>query len=213
MSLHNELAQKAVAVGKHSSEFSAAAQKHANATWFYLIVAGVVWYFTSWPWALIPAALGVYAAFQSISATKIATRIERQSPNNGSLDTDFVRVVQAYGKLLETSSPVPGTVADVKKLPYPKLVIKKALVTAMRSTDDPKMKEHLKVGYIQLSDWQEGVGEIDLGLNMSALDMTQDTQSLAQAVLEQSSGSEKWTAIAQEEREALMKELQEMGLW
>ena len=213
MSLHDKLAQKAIAMGKHSSEFSAAAQKHANATWLYLIIGGVVWYFFGWLWALIPAALGAYTALQSINATLIAKKLERQESNSFPLDADLARVVQAYGKVLETKAPAPGTVADVKKLPYPKPVIKKALVAALRITDDPKMKEHLKIGYILLSAWQEGVGENDQGLNTLALDMSQDTKSLAQAVLEQSSGSEKWIAKAQEEKETLAKELQEMGLW
>ncbi len=40
MSLHDKLAQKAIAMGRSSSEFTAAAQKHANASWFYVIAAG-----------------------------------------------------------------------------------------------------------------------------------------------------------------------------
>ena len=109
MSLHDKLAEIAIATGKSSAEFSAAAQKHANATWFYVIVAGVVWYFFGWVWALIPAALGVYAIFQSVSATMIATRLERQAPGSEPSDTDFVHIVQAYGKVLESSAPIPGT--------------------------------------------------------------------------------------------------------
>lgn len=213
MALHDKLAQKAIAMGKHSSEFSAAAQKHANATWFYLIVAGVVWYFFGWLWALIPAALGVYTAFQSISATMVATRLEKQESNSGSSNTDFVQIVQAYGNTLETAAPAPGTVADINKLPYTKKQIKEAIITALRSTGDSQMKEHLKVAYIQLSDWQEGVGETNQGLDVSALDMNQDAESLAKAVLEQSTGSDIWTAKAQKEQETLKQELQELGLW
>ena len=83
----------------------------------------------------------------------------------------------------------------------------------MRSTSDSQMKEHLKVAYIQLSDWQEGVGETNQGLDVSALDINQDAESLAKAVLAQSSGSENWTAKAQKEQETLKQELQEVGLW
>ncbi|MEW5792644.1 MAG: hypothetical protein ACOY4L_00655 [Pseudomonadota bacterium] len=213
MSLHDKLAQEAISMGKSTPEFTAAAQKHANATWFYVIAAGIVWYFFGWVWALIPIALGVYTAFQSVSATMIATRLESQEKDFQSSDTDFVQIVQAYGKTLETSAPAPGTVADINKLPYPKQQIKDAIVAALRMTDDSQIKEHLKVGYIQLSDWQEGVGESNQGLDVSALDMSQDTQSLAKAVLEQASGSEKWMAIAQKEQEALKQELQALGLW
>lgn len=213
MALHDKLAQKAIAMGKHSSEFSAAAQKHANATWFYLIVAGAVWYFFGWLWALIPAALGVYTVFQSISATMIATRLEKTEQNSESTDPEFVHIVQVYGNILETSAPAPGTVADASKLPYTKQQIKDAIVAALRINNDPQMKEHLKVGYIQLSDWQEGVGDSNQGLDVSSLDMSQDTEALAKAVLEQSEGSEKWNALVQKEQETLKQELQALGLW
>jgi hypothetical protein len=58
MSFNDRAASKAIASGKGAADFSVAAQKHANATWFYLIVAGSVWYFTGWGWALIPFAIG-----------------------------------------------------------------------------------------------------------------------------------------------------------
>ena len=78
MSLHDKLAQKAIAMRKSSSEFSAAAQRHANATWFFVIAALVVWYFWGWIWALLPIALAAYTALQSTSSTMIATRIKSQ---------------------------------------------------------------------------------------------------------------------------------------
>lgn len=213
MSLHDKLAQKAASMGKSSSEFTAAAQQHANATWFYLIVAGIVWYFFGWGWALIPAAFGIYSIFHSISATLVATKLERTEQNSESTDPEFVRIVQAYGSFLETSAPIPGTVADVNKLPYTKQQIKDAIVAALHISEDPQMKEHLKAGYIQLSDWQEGVGESNQGVDVSALDMSQDTDELAKTALEQPEGAEKWNALAQKEQEALKKELQAMGLW
>jgi len=213
MSLHDKLAQKAISLGKSPSEFKVAAQKHANATWFLLIVGGVVWYFLGWTWAIILIALGAYTALKSVSATMVATRLEDREQTSESTDIDFVRIIKAYGKILETSAPVPGTVVDASKLPFPKQQIKDAIVAALRSTDDPHMKEHLKVGYIQLSDWQEGVGETNQGHDVSALYMNQDAEPLAKAVFEQSSGSQKWTAMAQKEQKALKQELQALGLW
>lgn len=147
MSLHDKLAHKAISMGKSSAEFKAAAQKHANATWLLVIGAAAIWYFLGWAWALIPVVLGVYTALKSVSATMVATRLENHEQASESTDTDFVRIVQAYGKFLETSAPVPGMVADASKLPYPKEQIKDAIVAALRSTDDPQIKEHLKVGY------------------------------------------------------------------
>lgn len=122
-------------------------------------------------------------------------------------------IIQEYGKTLETSAPSPGCVADESKLPYSKEVIKKAIITGLRSTEDQQIREHLKVGYIQLADWQKGVGESDQGLDLTNIDMNQDTESLAKAILEHSSGSEDWVTVAQKEQEVLKQELQELGLW
>jgi len=126
---------------------------------------------------------------------------------------DVMAIIQAYGKALETEAPAPGSVADENKLPYPKDTIKEAIIAGLKSTDNDQMKEQLKVGYIQLADWQPGVGATNQGLDISSIDINQDTESLAKAVLEQSSGSEKWTAMAQKEQEALKQELQDLGLW
>jgi hypothetical protein len=83
MSLHDQIALKARLDGNTSAQFRTAAQKHANATWVYLLIAGAVWYLTSWPWALIPAAFAAYIAMQSISATAIAVRLERYENSQG----------------------------------------------------------------------------------------------------------------------------------
>lgn len=77
MSFHDQIARKAILDGNTSQQFRVAAQKHSNATWFLLIVAAVVWYFTNWMWAFIPFALTAFKAFQSISATMVAMRLEK----------------------------------------------------------------------------------------------------------------------------------------
>lgn len=76
MGLHDALADKAWEKGHRAEHFKAAAQRNANAFWFYLATAGAVWWFASWGWALIPAALAVWCAWQSASATMIMTRLE-----------------------------------------------------------------------------------------------------------------------------------------
>lgn len=77
MSLHDKLAQKAISMGKGAEEFTATAQKHANASVFYLIIGGIVWYILGWKWALIPFGLALYVGFQSVSSTLIAIRLEK----------------------------------------------------------------------------------------------------------------------------------------
>lgn len=82
MSFHDKLAQMAVQRGDSSEKFEIAAQKNADATWFFIIVGGIIWYFFNWKWALIPIAIGVYSAFASISSTMVAIRIEKLGKNS-----------------------------------------------------------------------------------------------------------------------------------
>ena len=77
MNLHDKLADKASSMEKSASEFRAAAQRHAKTTWFFLIVAGAVWYFANWLWALLPTGIGIFTALQSISSTMIASKVEK----------------------------------------------------------------------------------------------------------------------------------------
>jgi len=84
MSFHDSVALKARLDGNTSAQFRAAAQRHANATWIYLIIGAIVWYFTSWLWALIPFAFAAYVAFQSVSATAVAIRLAKYENPQGS---------------------------------------------------------------------------------------------------------------------------------
>ena len=214
MGVHDKLADKAVAKGNTATDFHAAAGRHANATWVWLIASGVVWYLTDWKWALIPAAIGAFTAFSSVSATMVASRLERTEPATKSANgTDFTAVVQAYGRLLETDAPVDGTVADTNKLPYPKQKVKEALLAALLTTPDERMREQLKVGYIYLADWQDGVGDANRGFDPSTLDRSKDTKSLSAQVSSAVADAQHWTDAADREREALKKELEELGLW
>lgn len=77
MSFHDSLATKALMMGKTSQEFKRAAQRHANITWVFLIIAAAVWYLAGLWWAVIPVAVGAFTAFQSISSTMVQSRLEK----------------------------------------------------------------------------------------------------------------------------------------
>lgn len=71
------------------AEFDAAAQRHANAFWFWLVIAGLTWWFASLGWAVIPALFAGWAAVKSVGATRAADKLrngsyELANPNNGS---------------------------------------------------------------------------------------------------------------------------------
>ena len=76
MGWHDALAAKSAEMGKTSAEFRAGARRKAGATCLFLIAAGAVGYFGGWAWAAIPGAVAVWSAFQTMSATLIASRLE-----------------------------------------------------------------------------------------------------------------------------------------
>ena len=128
-----------------------------------------------------------------------------------SLDS-ATKIASAYGDILENNAPVPGTIADDSKLPYPKSVIKQALTILLHTNTDPQMKEHIKTAYLLLADWQVGVGQTNVGLDFTNMDPTDDPKKFAEQVLSQSGSAEKWDAMAQKERLQLKSELQGLGL-
>jgi hypothetical protein len=77
MGWHDSLATRAIAMGKTADEFKSGARRKAYEALLFLVVAGAVWYFVGWPWALIPAAIAAFRALQGMSATMIAARLEK----------------------------------------------------------------------------------------------------------------------------------------
>lgn len=123
------------------------------------------------------------------------------------------KIVQDYGAILGSGAPAPGCVADVRELPYPKEHIKLALAFALSVTDDPQMRSHLKSGYISLADWQEGVGERPVGIDLTKQDVNADPLELAREIAASADEMTKWRAVVSAEAEALKAELQELGFW
>ena len=76
MGWHDALAAKSAEMGKTSAEFRAGARRKASATCLFLMAAGAVAYFGGWAWALLPGAVAAWSAFQTMSATLIASRLE-----------------------------------------------------------------------------------------------------------------------------------------
>ena len=77
MGFHDQIALRAHLAGEKSPLYRHAADQHAKAFWLFLILAGMVWFFTAWYWALIPASLAVFVAIQSASAKAIAARLDK----------------------------------------------------------------------------------------------------------------------------------------
>jgi len=77
--LYDKLALRAEASGKTAQQFNETAQKHENAAWALLVIAGVIWYFVGFVLALIPGALVIYGTLMSVNSTMIAKRLEKHN--------------------------------------------------------------------------------------------------------------------------------------
>ena len=118
------------------------------------------------------------------------------------------KIVHQYGEILQHASPAPGSVADQDKLPYPKEVIKTALITALRHNADSHQKDALEAAYLGLANWQPDVGDADQGFDLTNLDtMLEPSELLA---LHES--SKHWEQIVQNEAASLYAELQDLDL-
>jgi hypothetical protein len=65
------------------------------------------------------------------------------------------KIVNDYGAAIMARK---GMFADASELPYPKPVIKAALLAFIALTQDEKMRALLKANFMSLADWQEGIG-------------------------------------------------------
>ena len=131
-----------------------------------------------------------------------------KEPSDSSMSVEYAtKIAGAYGNILENNAPVPGTFADTSKLPYPKPIIKQALTLLLKSNTDIQVKDHIKTAYLFLADWQEGIGSTNVGLDLTGMDISADPMQLVEKITSQDNGIEKWQTIANEERQQLKTEL------
>jgi hypothetical protein len=71
------------------------------------------------------------------------------------LSAEVQKIVAVYVAQLLSRKSKP---LDASELPYPKATIKLALIAAIAVTEDTTMREQLRSAFVQLADWQEGIG-------------------------------------------------------
>jgi hypothetical protein len=118
------------------------------------------------------------------------------------------KIVNDYGAALASRKSL---FADVSELPYPKYLIKAAILVAISSTCDEKMKARLKANFMSLADWQEGIGpgphDIDVADRPG-----ETTQEHAKRFLQ---GAPAYMSLSKRsitEMEGLLAELKSLGL-
>lgn len=77
MALNERVFQEILNKGITPSMLHKGAQENANSAWLFAATTGIVWFFVdnSW-WMLPPIFLTVWSIYRSVSATKMAIRLE-----------------------------------------------------------------------------------------------------------------------------------------
>jgi hypothetical protein len=124
---------------------------------------------------------------------------------------EALQIIQEYGFIMLNKSPAPFYISDVSKLPYPKHRIKEALMMALRVNGKEQMMDALKIGYLQLANWQEGVGEVDMAVG--AVESNESATERIKRVTSNHAEVDEWCALIEEERVKLKSDLVSIGVW
>ena len=116
-------------------------------------------------------------------------------------------MVAEFGEIL-ARGPVPGSVADVRSLPYPKEEIKRSIIQILATATDPQLREHLKFAHVSLADWQVGVGPMKQGLDITNIDRSKPVQELLDDIGARGEEMIKWQPSVKAEQETLIADLQ-----
>ena len=122
------------------------------------------------------------------------------------------RQVLDYARYLENSPVMPGGIVDASRLPHSKEELKSSLLQCIGNSSDPRLGEHLKSGYLMLSAFQSGVGEVALGTDFATLDLEQDPLTIATRVEQDSELVSPWQRQVQNELGCLREDLQALEL-
>jgi hypothetical protein len=139
--------------------------------------------------------------------------LKRLFTGRRTIDRETEEILHAYGRVLQQRAMTQVGLMDVRELPHPKERIKTAIIAGLRVTEDARMQEMLRAGYVHLAGWQEGVGCRVCGMELPNRDPESDPTEQAERLLEGGPGFDKWQAAVQAEQEALRQELRDLGFW
>lgn len=118
------------------------------------------------------------------------------------------KLINEYGRILEKFTPTGTYFFDVRKLPSTKERIKAAIRLAFQHSPDSTQKEILKAAYLDLADFQPGIGEHGAGFVVAEHELqTKDRANLAQLISKRGDELNRWRPIVEAERKQLAAEL------
>jgi hypothetical protein len=140
--------------------------------------------------------------------SKIFGRGARRNTAKSMSVEEIQKIIRTYGAATASGKSL---CKDVSELPYPKPVIKEALLMALVLTKDPKDLNLLRTNFVMLADWQEGVNALgpDPFLQGSS---DGDVMASAKRIVERGGPFMDLRAKAVAEGNALLDELNALGL-
>ena len=121
-------------------------------------------------------------------------------------------LVAAYGEALEVHANSGSMFSDTSALPAEKETIKAALKLLLRVSTDSQKSEQLRAAYLMLADFQPGIGDQILALDVGEPPPHDgDVQGYAARVVEQMDNLQMWQTKAGAELDVLLAELQAEG--
>ena len=121
-------------------------------------------------------------------------------------------ILRGYEEARASMKPLHASVADAAGLPYPKDLIKWALLLVLGAIPDAG-REPLKAAYIGLADWQMVEDVESGGFESSRLRRKVDPLTLAKEFAARANPGDRWVAAARDEQAALIDELRRKGFW
>jgi len=122
-----------------------------------------------------------------------------QDPTPEQLKAWAVTVLDRYGELMEKYTM---SFADASLLPVDKASMKKAFWAGWFMAEDDEQREAIKVGWLMLHQFQEGVGEKPVGANIDPSADPKEVMKVLGPYLE-------WVEKTKAEKEADKKEMYE----
>jgi hypothetical protein len=125
---------------------------------------------------------------------------------------DAGAIVAAYGKVLSDDQK-GSLIQDEAQLPYAKEQIKAAVRVLLRITEEPKMREHLRTGYVALSSYQplttnqrQALSQWDSTVGHVGHASSADLRKMAQAITESGGVVQNLQEVVATEMEDLLLE-------
>lgn len=118
------------------------------------------------------------------------------------------QLVNEFAEFLQSPSyPAPGCIADTNRLPYSKPLLKGAFQIMLRAVNEKSHLQALSDCYACLADFQDGVGDADVGLETLSCESGENYTKVAQKILDDLSSVKSFEVVRQTEVQEILQDI------